>query len=873
MTPQRWERVKQIFQSAIECAPEERDKLLHLACADDPELRAEVESLIAAHTKPWDLLESPALESASSPENDSQLTEGQTIDHYRVLSTLGAGGMGEVYLAVDTRLGRKAALKLLPTRFTTDPDRLRRFILEAKAASALNHPNIITIYDIGRSQGTHYIGAEFIDGETLRERISRGQLATPAAVEIAIQIASALAAAHEAGITHRDIKPENVMLRRDGYVKVLDFGLAKLTPSISPDDDADAIEMDVETRSGAILGTMTYMSPEQARGLKVDSRTDIFSLGVVLYEMLTCRAPFLGKTPVDVLVSMLERDPQPLELVDPGIPVGLRRVVDRMLKKKVEERYGTCTELIRDLTQVHRELGSVEGRSMKPLSLEHGSRTAKMRWWINRRAGSVLAVAALLILVVLSLSYFLSKSERNAAIGSIAVLPFESAGSDAELELLSDGITESLINSLSQIAQLRVMARTTVFTYKGRRVDFRRVGNDLNVDAVLTGKVTQRGETLTVQADLVQVADGTQLWGDRYERSVGEVLMVQEGIARDITQRLRIKLTGAEKERVVRQGTDSVEAYHLYLKGRHHNNKRTRESFEKGLESFQKAIDLDPNYAQAYAGMADTYLVLGAFSLVRPRDVRPRAEAAARKALELDPDLVEALSASASLNMWSNNWDAVEKYGRRAIELNASYPGALYDYGIYLALMGRGDEAKRSFARAQQLDPLSATRSYGVARQLYWSRDYDAAISEFQQTLELDREYWPAHFFQAFCHMYKGRIKEAIAGGVDAVNLSGRHQTAVAALGMVYAAAGRRAESRKLLDELRTMSKQGYVSGYYFSQVHHALGENDQAFEWLGKLCDEGYGLLPYVRLDPNWDSLRHDPRYETLMRRIGLAP
>ena len=880
MTPERWQRVKEVFQSVMEREPEEREGLLAAFCADDPDLRAEVESLIDAHNRPWDLIESPAFEStAFSLGEPTRLTDGQTLDHYRLIALLGAGGMGEVYLAVDTRLDRQAAVKLLPPGFTHNPDRLRRFIQEAKAASALNHPNIVTIYDIGRTGETYYIGAEFIDGETLRRRMGGGRMEPRAAIDIAQQVAGALAAAHDAGIVHRDIKPENVMLRRDGYVKVLDFGLAKLVPPGAAAPGNASGEIKPLTKSGTIMGTVGYMSPEQARGLKVDARTDIFSLGVVLYEMLAGSPPFTGETTTDVLVAILEREPEPLARHAPDAPAELQRIVGRMLAKRCEDRYQSSRDRLLDLQNLKRDLdldehrSSGASRSRGSADRAVGARLRPLMSWVERRRGTALALAALVIAVLVAVLYFSMRESGKPAIGSIAVLPFDNIGGDPEMEFLSDGITESLINSLSQISRLRVMARATVFTYKDRQIDLRKIGRDLNVDAVLTGKVTQRGETLTIQTDLVHVADGSQLWGDRYQRRVSEVIALQESIAREISERLRLRLSGAEQQRLTKRYTDNPDAYRLYIKGRHHNTKRTQEDLQKALEYFQQAIDLDANYAQAYAGMADTYGLIGIFSFARPTDVRLKAEAAASKALELDPDLVEALGARVYLNTWANNWEAVERDARRAIDLNTNYPGVRYDYGVYLSMMGRHDEAKQQFVRAQVLDPLSAVRSYGVARQLYWQHQYDEAIREFQQALGLDQQHWPAHFFLAFCYLNKGEINRALAEGTESARLSGNHQAAVGALGMVYAVAGRRTEAQALLDGLLQQSKQSYVSGYYIAQIYNALGNADQAFVWLEKLYEEGYGLLPFVKVDPNWDNLRGDPRYASLMRRIGLTP
>ena len=900
MTPERWKEIDRLVQAALACPSEERPAFLAEACTDDEALRREVEALLAYQTQAAGFLEQPVLERAaavlaSPPE---KLVAGSTLGRYQIIAPLGAGGMGEVYLARDTKLGRKVALKLLPSDFTDNAERLRRFKQEACAASALNHPNIITIHEIGAGGGTHFIATEFIEGETLRAALARGPLKLDEALAIAAQVAAALAAAHEAGIVHRDIKPENIMVRRDRIVKVLDFGLAKLAlPRPAAVDTEMPTRVLVKTNPGMVLGTVQYMSPEQARGFETDARTDLWSLGCVLYELLAGRGPFARETSSDVLAAILEREPPPLAHYAPGVPTEVEGIVQKALRKDRAERYQTAEEVLTDLKRVKQrlEFAAELKRSAPPdesaavaatTSGEHTavetaapaaahptSRAEYVAREIKRHKAAALAVLLILLLALggLGVRYVNRRLIKTAGIESIAVLPFQNATGNSDAEYLSDGISEALINSLTELQQLKVIARTTAFRYKGREVDPQVVGRELQVRAVLTGRVRQTGDALNVQVDLVDTETGAQLWGTAYERKVADVLAVKQAIAREVTERLRLRLSGEEQARLVKRDTINPEAYRFYLSGRYYWNKRTADGLQKALGEFQQALDRDPNYALGYVGLADCYLVLESVANTAAVENLPKARAAADRALQLDDSLAEAHASSAMTfeQLW--RWPEAEAEFKRAIALNPNYPTVHHWYSHYFRAKRQFDDALREIRRAEELDPLSAPISFNVA-QVYLSKgDIKATIEQYKRVNELDPKFSPSVL--GFALLKQQRYEEAMAAFQKGVEIFGRGSQDLSDLGYGYAVTGRRAEALRVLKELEENYAQGKSLGMYLAAVYVGLGDKEQAFAWLEKDFQQHSGTLTFVTWLVAFDDLRSDPRYADLVRRMGLAP
>jgi eukaryotic-like serine/threonine-protein kinase len=810
--------------------------------------------------------------------------------------------MGEVYLAADTQLDRTVALKVLPPNIACDQQRMQRFIQEAKAASALNHPNILTIYGIGEADSACFIATEFIDGVTLRDRIRKEPLEVGEVLEVGMQVASALSAAHEAGIIHRDIKPENIMLRRDGYVKVLDFGLAKLTESAASRKQTDASTL-LETDPGVVMGTIVYMSPEQARGLPVDGRSDVWSLGVVLYEMIAGRQPFQGETKSDVISLILQKEPPPLARFAPRVPAELERIVMKALAKDCEERYQGVKDLMIDLRRLKHRLevdaeiersgipglsgsgplataATTSGGQSVPPPLQSGATrtdalgearpTSSAEYIVSeikRRKRWLLPSAAALLLASLALVYFFLLRSTRASINSIAVLPLVNANNDPNTDYLSDGITESLINSLSQIPELRVMARSTAFRYKGQELDPQKIGRELDVRAVLTGKVLQRGDMLTIQVDLVDTSDGSQLWGEQYNRKISDILGIQQNISREVSEKLRLKLSGEQKEQLAKRYTESTEAYELYLRGRYHWNKRTPEGLMRGIDYFQQAIKADPNYALAYAGLADSYNVLSTNAVGPPREAFPKAKEAAERALALDDTLAEAHTSLAFIKtVYEWDWPGAEKEFKRAIELNANYANAHYFYAFaHLLSMGRVEEANTEMKRALALDPFSLIINTNLGRTYYIARQYDRAIDQYRKALEMDATFPRAHERLQEAYEQKGMFREAIAD-LERVN-----PAAGARLREGFEKAGVKGYWQARID-LDRESTQTYVSPYFTAVKFAAIGDKEQAFTALEKAYQERDTWLVHLKVDPMLDTLRSDPKYADLLSRINLA-
>src|ERR1051325_8069029 len=816
-----------------------------------------------------------------------KLAANSTISRYRITRKIGSGGMGEVYLAQDMRLNRKVALKVLPAEVVNNRNRLQRFEREAQAASALNHPNIITIHEIAVEGDTHFIATEFIEGETLRSRLRTSRVSIDETLNITIQIAAAVDAAHRSAIVHRDIKPENIMVREDGLVKVLDFGLAKSTENKPADVDTESpTRAQVTTQAGMILGTAAYMSPEQARGKTVDARSDIWSLGVVLYEMLTGHLPFLGETVSDTIAAILKSEPL---LLDEHTPGELQRIVRKTLQKHDDERYQTVTDLLIDLKSLKNDLESALAlertvtRSRNAETKTSGEATRNTAHTVSSfeyASGQIkkhkvgLAVGlAILLLSGIGFRYWFN-SGRHSPIESIAVMPFVNENGNADTDYLSDGMTELLISSLSQIPQLNVKESNTVFRYKGKNLDPRQVGTELRVQAVLTGRVMQHGDQLTLGLELVDAVTENVIWTEQYNRKQADLVLLQSDIARDVAKKLKAKLSAVAESRVTRRYTDNAEAYELYLKGRFFaGGKITEEELKKSIHYYQQAIEKDPNYALAYVGMARSYLTLGhVWGFLPPRETFPNGKAALMKALEIDETLGDAHTALADYYFsYEWNWLEAEQEFKRALALNPNDASAHGGYGGYFQAMQRFDEAIAERKRCRELDPLSPTATANVGYPYYFAHQYDQAIGYYRKALELDPDYSWSYLWIGQAHLGKGMYNEAIADINKAISLSEGNVRMKATLGYAYAATGNRAEAQKIIRELKEQSKQKYVSPYFVAGIYSGLGYKDQAFAWLVQACQECHPYLTPLKVEPVFDNLRSDPRFTELLRKVGL--
>jgi serine/threonine protein kinase/TolB-like protein/Tfp pilus assembly protein PilF len=869
-------------------------------------LRNDIEQLIASHEQAAEFIESPASDLAAEwfARGQSGLKPGEKIGPYEVQSVLGVGGMGEVYLALDTRLSRQVALKLLPRRFTLDPERVRRFEQEVRAASALNHPNFVTIHEIGNVNHTQFMVTEFVQGRTLRQLMDEKPFTLNEALNVAIQVAGALAGAHSAGIVHRDIKPENIMLRDDGYVKILDFGLAKLTETKTLDSDPETSTL-LQSSPGLVMGTVQYMSPEQARGKKVDARTDIWSLGVVLYEMLACRVPFPGETSSHVMVALME-DEMPLLTDHADVPPELNRIVTKALRKKQNERYQTAGQLADDLKRLKQELQrqvSFKGRLGAVTSIKDGNDksggpadpafasltstvdtgatqpTSTARRLVGKiKRHRTVAIAALLLLVgaiIFVPWFFVNRRGDDKVIDSIAVMPFVNETGNTDVEYLSDGLTETLIADLAQLPKLKVTARNSTFKYKGKEVDPREAGRALGVQAILTGRVLRRGDNFLISVELIDARDATRIWGEQYRGTESDIAAAQARISRELTLALRFHLTPVEQQQLARRETANPKAYELLLKSRHLRTEGGTEKRKQAIDVLQQAIVADPKYSLAYADLSGLYSGLVNNNVLDQKEFMPKSEAASLKALELDDDLAEAHLAMARVKTDQWNWVAAEQEFQRAIQLNPGLSAAHMGYTFFLMIHGRAEEALAEANWAKELDPVSTGPNIVVVYALILSHQPDQALAAAKRLIELDPGSPQVQTVLGQTYEDRGQYRESLAAFQEAVRLGDQSPDAQIALGTAHAKVGELEKTREFVKQLRR--KKEYVSPVGLAILHVALREYEQAFALLEQAYCVHDQQLIWIGIESigegDFAPVASDPRFVNLMRRLNLKP
>ncbi|HEU4795969.1 MAG TPA: protein kinase [Pyrinomonadaceae bacterium] len=800
---------------------------------------------------------------------------GQILLQYRIVEKIGEGGQGTVYRAVDTTLDRPAVVKVLPPELTDSTSNLVRFEREAKLASSLDHPNICTIFGLHKVDGIHFIAMQFVEGRNVRELVAGRPLDLRQALSITIQVTNALAAAHARGIVHRDIKARNVMVTRHGHVKVLDFGLAKLIEA--PHAKSSDPQL---TEVGVPYGTSTYAAPEQAQGLPVDHRGDIFSTGVLLYEMLAGTWPFRGKTALDVRYAVVYHRPKPIAEArgeDSPLIQRIQGILDRALAKNPEDRYQRIEDLSSELQDILRELeiDSSLGSTLTDFTQSVAPTPPPPTPSVNTRPRIILTGAIVLSVLIVALALVALRRSRSvessSQINSLAVLPF--TNSDPSTEYLSDGITESLIENLSKLPDLKVKSSSTVFHYKGRNTDPKQIGRELGVHALLSGNVVQRGDELAISVELIDVRDDSHIWGERYGRKVSEVVALPQQISRDVSLKLRSRADGVVHAQITRNYSPDSEAYRLYLQGRYNWNKRTVDGLRRGIEYFGQAIMRDQDYGLAYAGLADCYLLLNVYNVTSADDSYPKAEAAANRALSINSNLAEAHTALGFVTYrYHLKWAEAEQHFKKAISLNPSYATAHQWYGSYLAASGRLSEAVTQAKTAHELEPFSLTIYSDYIRTLYYAGQLDQAHAEAEKLREMDPNFARAHYELGLVLEEQGKLEEAIVAFRNALKSAPDNVTVLTALGHAQALAGKKNDAERVIARLQELSKKQYVSSYQTAVIYAGLDNRELALDWLERSRVERFNWLPFVQVDPVFKSLRSESRFIELAKSLGLT-
>jgi serine/threonine protein kinase/TolB-like protein/cytochrome c-type biogenesis protein CcmH/NrfG len=839
------------------------------------------------------------------------LETGTKLGHYEIRSQIGEGGMGEVYLAQDTNLGRKVAIKVMPPEVASNHDRMRRFAQEARAAAALNHPNIAHIYEIGETDGTNYIAMEYVEGRTLSKVIHSGGLDLARALKFMQHTAEGLSKAHAAGIVHRDLKPDNIMITHDGHVKILDFGLAKLTLPTGRGDGAasDVATAILEKHStpGTILGTTGYMSPEQAQGAvdQIDHRSDIFSFGSVLFEVVTGKRAFEGKDTIDTLNKIIREPAPPLSSFISDAPAELQKIVRRCLAKDPEERYQSIKDVAIELRDLRREITDDLDTTVSPMTADSNTQSSNPSTSIGSGATADRTIAqttsmssaeyivtgikshkavillglAVIAAVAVGLGFYWHAANTEKAVGSVAVLPFENKNGDVDSEYLSDGLADTLIYRLSQLPNLKVTPRSLVYRYKGKETDPSAIGKELNVDAIMSGRILQRGDQLSISVELVDVRYNKLIWGEQYDRKLSELLATQRDIAKEIVDNLKLTMAGGEApSAITKQYTQNNEAYQLFLKGRYNWNKRTNEGNDKAVEFLSQAIERDPSFALAYVGLGDAYLLGGGGKGISRSALTEKARAAAQKALDLDPSLGEAHNTLANIKYYQD-WDFAggEAEWKRAIQLSPNYPTAHHWYAEAISSQGRFDESFAEYDRALELDPLSLPIATDRCLSYRYARQYDRAIECLKKLVDVDPNFVRTHYYLGQTYEVNGQFEEALNEFEAGDRLRGKYTdlwTKYKPLTLtVIRTNGEKGYWQECLRQALEVASQKKepVDDIYLSQLYSELGERDKAFEILNRMRTEHANYLPWIKIEPYYDKIRDDPRFAELVRTVGI--